>query len=140
MNIFVLDEFAAVAAQYHCDKHIPKMILETAQMLCTAVHLISGKEVPYKPCYINHPCTVWARASRGNFLWLLNLGLSLCKEYRYRFLKVHKTQEVLEYLNLVYFSLNFAQQEQTPFALCMPDKYKDEKNPVQAYRDFYNGE
>ena len=35
MNIFVLDRNPTIAAQMACDKHVVKMILETAQMLCT---------------------------------------------------------------------------------------------------------
>lgn len=37
MNIFVLDPNPRIAAKYHCDKHVVKMILETAQMLCTSL-------------------------------------------------------------------------------------------------------
>ncbi len=32
MNIFVLDKDPAIAAQMLCDKHIVKMLLETAQL------------------------------------------------------------------------------------------------------------
>ena len=35
MNIFVVDEDPEVAARQLCDKHVVKMILESAQMLCT---------------------------------------------------------------------------------------------------------
>ena len=34
MNIFVIDKDPVVAAQNLCDKHVVKMILESAQMLC----------------------------------------------------------------------------------------------------------
>lgn len=36
MNIFVLDTNPQKAAEYHCNKHICKMLLESAQMLCAA--------------------------------------------------------------------------------------------------------
>ena len=36
MNIFYLDRDPGIAAAMHCDKHVVKMILETAQMLSTA--------------------------------------------------------------------------------------------------------
>ena len=36
MNLFRLHNNPMIAAEMHCDKHIPKMILETAQMLSTA--------------------------------------------------------------------------------------------------------
>ena len=38
MNIFVLDESPVTSAQMQCDKHIVKMPLETAQMLCSVWH------------------------------------------------------------------------------------------------------
>ena len=42
MNIFVLDEDPAAAAIMLCDKHIPKMIVESAQMLSTAHRMLDG--------------------------------------------------------------------------------------------------
>ncbi len=33
MNIFVLDENPIRAAEMMCDKHIPKMVVESAQMM-----------------------------------------------------------------------------------------------------------
>ena len=42
MNIFILDQIPKKAAEYHCDKHVVKMILESAQMKSTAhwMHLL----------------------------------------------------------------------------------------------------
>jgi hypothetical protein len=48
MNIFILSQDPVTAAQMQCNKHIPKMIVESAQMLCTShrrldgAHLIAG--------------------------------------------------------------------------------------------------
>ena len=39
MNIFFLDENPTLSAQYHVDKHVVKMILETAQLLCSVHHV-----------------------------------------------------------------------------------------------------
>ena len=44
MNIFLLDKDPKIAAQYHCDKHVVKMILESAQMLCSAYQRHFGSE------------------------------------------------------------------------------------------------
>ena len=44
MNIFYLDKDPIVAAEMSCDKHVCKMIVESAQMLSTAHRLIDGKE------------------------------------------------------------------------------------------------
>ena len=35
MNIFALHESPEVSAEMACDKHVVKMILESAQLLCT---------------------------------------------------------------------------------------------------------
>lgn len=49
MNIFYLDGDVTKAAQYHCDKHVVKMVLETAQILCTGIYIATGEVIAYKP-------------------------------------------------------------------------------------------
>ena len=73
MNIFVLDDDPKTCAMYHCDKHVVKMILETAQMICTTHHLIGSYDydIPYKSTHINHPCNRWLRDSVENYNWLI---------------------------------------------------------------------
>ena len=44
MNIFYLDKDPKVAAQMMCDKHIVKMILESAQLLSTCHRVQDGTE------------------------------------------------------------------------------------------------
>ena len=69
MNIFVLHKDPKIAAQMACDKHVIKMILETAQMLCTAART-KGAWAPYKQTHKKHPCTLWAAATKANWVWL----------------------------------------------------------------------
>lgn len=76
MNIFVLDYTPQKAAEYHCDKHVVKMILESAQILCAVHHKNGDSNVPYKLTHKNHPCTIWAGESRSNYLWLTQLRVS----------------------------------------------------------------
>ena len=45
MNIFYLSTNTDECARYHCDKHVVKMILETAQMLSTAHRVLDGDEL-----------------------------------------------------------------------------------------------
>ena len=85
MNIFFLDFDTNKCAEYHCDKHVVKMILETAQLLCGVHHMViherlSNDQVPYKLSHKNHPCAIWTRESLSNYLYLCDLGLELCKE------------------------------------------------------------
>jgi hypothetical protein len=138
MNIFVLHEQPWVAAEMHVDKHVVKMIVESAQMLSTAHAVLDGEQVAYKPTHINHPCSKWVRESVANYQWLYSLFRYLSQEYTHRYGKVHKT-----WLNhgktLATPPKNIPEKGSTPFALAMPDQYKDD-NPVTAYRKYYLGE
>lgn len=43
MNVFYLDRDPVVSAEYHCDAHLRKMLIEYAQMLSTA-HWLSTSD------------------------------------------------------------------------------------------------
>jgi hypothetical protein len=135
MNIFALDADPALAAQYHSNIHVIKMILETAQLLCTAHHC-SGAQypVPYKKTHQNHPSAIWCRANVSNYKWLASLGKALCKEYTYRFGKIHKTEAVIDWA--ITNIPNIPDGELTVFAQAMPDECKGQ-DPVEAYRKYY---
>ena len=139
MNLFVLDESPQLAAVQHCDKHVVKMVTETAQMLSTA-RVQMGLEAPYRPTHKNHPCTLWCGMSSENYFWAWNLGYALGVEYTHRYGKVHKAWLKFSegHLDLP-DDITFPQEGLTPFAQAMPDEYKHE-NAVQAYRDYYLGE
>ena len=138
MNIFVLDWDVKKCAQYHVDKHVVKMILETAQLLC-GVHHLTGQvtgQVPYKLSHKNHPCAIWARESMSNYLYLCELGLELCNEYTHRYGKRHKSQDVIEWC--VTNKPNICDKEFTEPAKAMPNEYKVD-DVVQSYRNYYMG-
>lgn len=136
MNIFVLDLDPQRAAQYHLDKHVVKMILETTQILST---VLSGKglKAPYKPTHANHPCVKWANTSFSNFNWLYRLGIELCKEYTHRYGKTHKCEALLKEIIVPHPDM-FSSLGLTNFAQAMPDAYKN-TDPVIAYRNYYIG-
>jgi arylsulfatase A-like enzyme len=142
MNIFVLDLDPKKCAQYHCDKHVVKMIVETAQLLSTAHHVngvnLALEGMLYKKTHVNHPCAIWARKSLENYLWLSRLGLELIDEYRIRYGKWHKTFDLMVLLS-DYIPMYFQDKYITQRPLCMPDKYK-QSDPVFAYRDYYKNE
>jgi regulator of replication initiation timing len=141
MNIFVVHNHPRKAARMLCDKHVVKMALESAQMLCTAINE-SGGQAPYKSTHKNHPCNVWARETLGNFLWLYDHGLMLCDEYYSRFKKKHKCRDVmLKCIELLRpeYGILITGYKRTPHPLCMPDEYKGD-DVVASYRDFYNME
>jgi len=134
MNIFFLDYDPKKCAQYHNDKHVVKMILETAQLLC-GVHWVTGNEAPYKLSHKNHPCSIWTRSSLENYLWLCELGLELCIEYEYRYGKKHKTYDVI--LWCILNKPNISDIEFTSPPLAMPDHCKIGNNPIKSYRNYY---
>jgi hypothetical protein len=139
MNIFILDTNVQRCAQYHNDRHVVKMILETTQLLNNAFIVADPYYVPVYPItHRNHPCSIWARTSQQNFEWLAELGLSLCEEYTYRYGKTHRCQSILQTLQQSKSRLLLPAIEQTPFAKCMPQQYKVE-DAVQSYRNYYCG-
>jgi hypothetical protein len=134
MNIFVLDTNPKIAAQMHNDKHVVKMILETAQLLC-GVHHMTGGDAPYKISHRNHPCSIWARECLENYIWLCDLGLELCVEYTHRYNKRHKSQDIIEWCLINTPNIK-EKGDITPFALAMPDECKI-GDAVESYREYY---
>ena len=144
MNIFVLSLNPEEAAKAHCDKHVVKMILETAQLLSTAHHVHPSAYYPtiqdliYKKTHVNHPCAIWVRANKQNYLWAFSLLFNLLNEYTFRYGKVHKTQRLLGPLALI---PNIDQESAlTPFAQAMPEVYRSQYDAVEAYRSYYINE
>ena len=146
MNIFVLDQDPHIAASYVDDVRLPKMAVESAQMLASACVVngatpdmmpLTQKGTPYRGGYPNHPCTIWATRNRANFMWLYKHGLGLCEEYTRRFVgKRHSCHNPIIQMGKMAHLL--PEGELTPFAQAMPDEYKHE-DPVVAYRAYYKG-
>lgn len=144
MNIFVLDRNPIRASEMMCDKHIPKMVVESAQMMASALRRhgaidrqmpLTKSGTPYKGAYKHHPCTVWAGDSWHNFDWLANHAIGLLGEYYMRFGKEHACSEAIGQMNGM--SWRLPNGRLTPFAQAMPDEFKQE-DAVQAYRAYYH--
>ena len=135
MNIFVLSKDPKQAAKWHMDKHIVKMPLETAQILCTVRHQYGDDKAPYRPTHIHHPCCQWAAESVENYVWLCILGIELCNEYAYRYGKKHKCEAIIEDC-LKHTPKRIANKGRTPFVQAMPSNCKMD-DPVLAYRNYY---
>ena len=161
MNIFILDYHPVAAAKLQCDKHIVKMILESAQMLSTAHRLLDGRmsigqsktgrkaklwklddevrdTVLYKAVHINHPCTIWTMESRANYDWHFQHFKALHDEYQYRYGKTHRSFTELAYL-LKDAPDNIPYEGLTPFKLAMgaAPECINPADPVGSYRAFY---
>jgi hypothetical protein len=159
MNIFRLDNDPVLAAQYQCDKHVVKMIVESAQMLSTVHRMLDGvrgtkpdgkpanqwhfvaddrEDALYRCCHMNHPSTVWTRESKANYEWHYAHFIALCDEYTYRYGKVHKTDGLLrKVLNTP--PVNIPDVLETPFKLAMNSNPECQfpDDPVKSYRLFY---
>ena len=102
MNIFFLDARPINAARFHGDRHVVKMVLETAQLLSTAhrvVDSIDDDSKLYKATHINHPMSKWVRSSWTNYIWAYGLFHHLCDEYTNRFGKIHKSSSLMSQLD-----------------------------------------
>ena len=135
MNIFVLDNDIETCAQSMFDSHVSKMVLETAQLLSAAVRELFPEQVPdnaYRVTHVNHPCTVWARKTVANFMWLRELGLAIAAEYTYRYGKVHASEAVIR-------AMPYIETEDviTPQPKAVADEYKNVFGVVNAYRQYY---
>lgn len=157
MNIFVLDQNPKLAAQMHCDRHVVKMILESAQLLSTAHRLLDGvlyqgksnsgraakrwlidddrETHVYQATHINHPCAVWVRECDANYKWLYNLFIELNEEYTHRYKKVHKCMTMAPQLQSAPKNIR-SSAKISPFPTPMPDDVKTD-DPVQSFRNYY---
>lgn len=135
MNIFVLDLDFKKCAKYHVDKHVVKMCVEYAQLLCSAHHIVGNKDIPYRLSHKNHPCSVWVRECIENYVWLCNLALEICKEYSFRYNKIHKSQKVIEWAidNVPKLPKN-GKTSDLPIVVPSDCKYDD---VVKSYKSYY---
>ena len=125
MNIFHLDKNPKICAEYHCDRHVVKMILETAQMLSTAYRKKFGdNDDLYKTAYPKHPMTIWVGDSGDNFFCSVQLLDQLLYQYTVRYKKVHKTIKISNLLHSKHKLWHTWKTEFTRPPLCMPDEYK----------------
>ena len=156
MNIFVLHLNPYICAQMHCDKHVVKMIIESAQLLytCCLICGIIGNDIEtfittapvtskgthgYRATHKNHPCCKWVRESVENYHWLVTMSKELCAEYTRRYKKIHATEKHIDWLSYVCPAI--PNIPMTPFAIAMPEECKcnneTDIDPVKSYRNFY---
>lgn len=146
------------------DRHVVKMILETAQLLSTAHRVLDGKETIVEgyvddfgikhrkkklwvlddarepvlclATHINHPSAVWCRQSVENYNWLVDHLHALGQEYTYRYGKRHATIENRFYqLQSPPHGLRAWDWTQPPCA--MGDEYIISEDPIVNYRNYY---
>jgi len=160
MNIFYLDKNPQVCAQYHVDKHTTKMVLEYAQLLSTAHRVLDGvlttglsqsgrkrqlyilnddlDKILYSATHVNHPSAIWCRESAANYMWLAELLEECCKEYTYRYGKVHKVEAsgLMQTLKNN-FPKNISDKPFTEPTPAMPDDVKVPGDSIKSYHNYY---
>ena len=160
MNIFYLHHEVVECARFHNDKHSIKMVLEYVQLLCTTHRVLDGTtecgtsksgrkkiiyrlpdnrdNILYSATHIHHPSAVWVRQSVGNYMWLSDLLVELCKEYTYRYGKVHKCERdgLVQVLHEM-IPDNIALTGFTEPTPAMPDDVKVAGDSLASYRNYY---
>jgi hypothetical protein len=150
-----------MSAKAMTNKHVVKMILESAQLLSTAHRFLDGHPVVglspngrksiswhlddkemdsvlYKCTHVNHPSSVWCRETTANYNWLYQHFIALCDEYTDRYGKIHLSRIKLEnFLNQC--PKNLRLDNLTTMSQAMPDSYRC-ADSVQAYRNYYEAE
>lgn len=96
MNIFLTDPCPRVCAINLDDKRVNKMLLETAQLLSSAMRSRGLVKGLYKNTHVNHPCAVWTRSSSAAFRWMLEHGYWLADEYAYRYNTKRRNKSLLD--------------------------------------------
>ena len=162
MNLFVLDNNPVIAAQLQCNKHIPKMAVESAQMLSTVHRMLDGRltrapsksgktmskhwihpdpaldKVLYKAVHMHHPCTVWSAESGANYDWHYEHFIALCDEYTYRYGKIHATDKLLRgVLKNRPFQIKSGSFTPQPLAMKANPECINYRDIVGSYRNFY---
>jgi hypothetical protein len=160
MNIFAIDKDPIQSAMWMVDKHVVKMILETAQLLSTAHRVLdsnhlyfdkskNGRNIKrwlladereqhlYSATHVNHPSAIWCRETNNNYNWLYCHFVGLLSEYTHRYGKVHKCQSMAEWLMRPPYNIPVGYL--TPVTPAMPDEYKVPHDSVASYRNYYRG-
>lgn len=158
MNVFYLSHDPIISAQEHCDKHVVKMIIEYAQLLSTAHRVLDGKEYYeiqngrrikrwalddwredelYKASHVNHPSAQWARSSNNNYTWLYCMWWALCKEYTYRYGKIHATERLKNALLNVPKNIPVGWKTQPPPAMQSHPECIVQGDSVASYHKYY---
>lgn len=157
LNIFYINSDPIIAAQQMVDRHVIKMILETAQLLSTAHRVLDGKMVVvpnengrkmkrwvlsddretklYVATHIHHPSAIWCRETSANYQWLYWHFVALLDEYTHRYGKIHKCDNMKVVLSELPKSIKHSGFTQpTP---AMDEQYVVAGDSLASYMKYY---
>lgn len=146
MNIFVTSPNPSQSALWLDDLRLNKMIVESAQMLSTAIHVLTDSDPEicgdlYKKTHPNHPCNVWLRESSANFWWLVSHASTMAN-HKACLGKRHKSHDKIHAAMMAHWTHNIVPEgELTPFSNSAANKsleldFKAEPNTYLAYRKY----
>ena len=167
MNLFYLDEDLDKCAEFHVDKHIVKMPLEAAQLLCTAIwidhvlgfvpraldkderEVLNSEKAKIKHLPLDQrPLTPYLPMMYNHpcTIWvrssLDNFEWTHCYANalndEYHYRYGKQHKSIVEVVNKLPEPKNMPRLGFTEFGLAMPDELKDYDNPIQSYRDYYH--
>lgn len=156
MNNFVYHKDPCYSANQYCDQHQGKLRLEFAQMLSTAIDLVSNGTItpPYKKTHANHPSAKWVRATKENFQWSLECLRQLNTNWLNNGHNGELIAGVITEIDSVFPRLSFVDNNLTTPYLAMPNfikaKWADYNQAlgvwiprswdhcIEAYREYTN--
>lgn len=149
MNLFVLHTNPVIAARMHCDRHVVKMITETAQLLSYVHHTLNPKFAVRVGMYrvnkahMKHPCTLWMLENSTNYRWAYELLLALLDEYEHRYKptkpKYVRIRELLPYFEQLPNKIKMTRHDK-PLSFVLAMKKAPQcmtENAVDSYRRYY---
>ena len=92
MNIFIISSDPIECVKALDDKRLVKMVLETAQIICTVLNG-RGEVTPYKSTHKNHPVVKW---TENNLDWTSNYFRVILDEYTHRYGKIHACNKIID--------------------------------------------
>ena len=167
MNLFYLDEDLDKCAEYHVDKHVNKMILEAAQLLCTAIWVdtllgfvpralekdeaavlneFKKEEKGFPPEERRLTPYLGMMYNHPSTIWtrssLDNYEWAWCYSHalaeEYRYRYGKEHKSFWQVINKLPDPVNLKRVGFTTFGLAMPEVLKNYDDPIQSYRDYYH--
>jgi len=138
MNIIILDLDPKKCAEHYHDILVIKTIHKAAKILSTVHRLLWNSNDRLLGSYsYNYPDVKWASESEENYLWLYFLYKNLCKEYTFRFKRIHKTESMMN--SLRYPPDVMKSNGCVTFSISVQDKYNN-GNFLDSCRNYYVSE
>ena len=135
MNVFACDPSPEVSARSLADRHVVKMVLETAQILSTTVRELGLDDSDlYKSTHLHHPIVVACIHDSGYRDWVIRHGRALAREYTHRYDRFHVSSFVLDRAAHRLRRLG-PPSVLTSFPLAMPEELQSD-DPHESYRRY----